>query len=142
MILTSYKREEIWNEVLSRVEKELNDTMIFSTFFNESRLANITDDEAIIQVPTIFAKQAISTDPYHSLLKDIFNKVTGSNFNLKIVDSYKEEKEESSFIDKESFIDFNSNLNPNYTFESFVVGPSNREGQAASLAAAFGGAMD
>ena len=71
MLLTSSKREEIWNEVLSSVEKELNDTMIFSTFFNESRLANITDDEAIIQVPTIFAKQAISTDPYHSLLKEI-----------------------------------------------------------------------
>lgn len=138
MLLTSSKRDEIWNEVLMRVEKELNDTMIFSTFFNESRLANITDDEAIIQVPTIFAKQAISTDPYNSLLKDIFNKVTGSNFNLKIVDSYKEEeKEEVNFNDKDSFIDFNSNLNPNYTFESFVVGPSNREGQAASLAAAL-----
>ena len=138
MLLTSSKREEIWNEVLSRVEKELNDTMIFSTFFNESRLVNISDDEAIIQVPTIFAKTAISNDPYFSLLTEIFNKVTGSNFNLKIVDSYKEEeKEENSFNEKESFIDFNSNLNPNYTFESFVVGPSNREGQAASLAAAL-----
>ena len=132
MLLTSSKREEIWNEVLMRVEKELNDTMIFSTFFNESRLVNISDDEAIIQVPTIFAKTAISNDPYFSLLTEIFNKVTGSNFNLKIVDSYKEEeKEETSFNEKESFIDFNSNLNPNYTFESFVVGPSNREGQAA-----------
>lgn len=138
MLLTSSKREEIWNEVLMRVEKELNDTMIFSTFFNESRLVNISDDEAIIQVPTIFAKTAISNDPYFSLLTEIFNKVTGSNFNLKIVDSYKEEeKEENSFNEKESFIDFNSNLNPNYTFESFVVGPSNREGQAASLAAAL-----
>ena len=137
MLLTSSKREEIWNEVLLRVEKELNDTMIFSTFFNESRLANINDDEAIIQVPTIFAKQAISTDPYHTLLSDIFNSVTGSNFNLKIVDSYKEEKEELTFNDSDSFIDFNSNLNPNYTFESFVVGPSNKEGQAASLAAAL-----
>ena len=138
MLLTSSKREEIWNEVLMRVEKELNDTMIFSTFFNESRLVNISDDDAIIQVPTIFAKTAISNDPYFSLLTEIFNKVTGSNFNLKIVDSYKEEeKEETSFNEKESFIDFNSNLNPNYTFESFVVGPSNREGQAASLAAAL-----
>ena len=138
MLLTSSKREEIWNEVLMRVEKELNDTMIFSTFFNESRLVNISDDDAIIQVPTIFAKTAISNDPYFSLLTEIFNKVTGSNFNLKIVDSYKEEeKEENSFNEKESFIDFNSNLNPNYTFESFVVGPSNREGQAASLAAAL-----
>ena len=138
MLLTSSKREEIWNEVLMRVEKELDDTMIFSTFFNESRLVNISDDDAIIQVPTIFAKQAISTDPYFTLLTDIFNSVTGSNFNLKIVDSYKEEeKEETAFNDKDSFIDFNSNLNPNYTFESFVVGPSNREGQAASLAAAL-----
>jgi hypothetical protein len=50
MLLTSSKREEIWNEVLMRVEKELNDTMIFSTFFNESRLVNISDDEAIIQL--------------------------------------------------------------------------------------------
>ena len=137
MLLTSSKREEIWNEVLLRVEKELNDTMIFSTFFNESRLVNINEDDAIIQVPTIFAKQAISTDPYHTLLSDIFNSVTGSNFNLKIVDSYKEEKEELTFNDSDSFIDFNSNLNPNYTFESFVVGPSNKEGQAASLAAAL-----
>ena len=137
MILTSSKREEIWNEVLTRVEKELDDTMIFSTFFNESRLANIEEDVAIIQVPTIFAKQQLSTT-YNELLKSIFNNVTGSNFNLKVVDSYKEiEEDKNKLDDSNSFIDFNSNLNPNYTFESFVVGPSNREGQAASLAAAI-----
>ena len=137
MILTSSKRDEIWNEVLTRVEKELDDTMIFSTFFSESRLVNIEEDVAIIQVPTIFAKQQLSTT-YNELIKSMFNKVTGSNFNLKVVDSYefKEEKINND-NDLESFIDFNSNLNPNYTFESFVVGPSNREGQAASLAAAL-----
>ena len=137
MILTSSKKEEIWNEVLSKVEKELDDTMIFSTFFSESRLVNIEEDVAIIQVPTIFAKQQLSTT-YNELIKSMFNKVTGSNFNLKVVDSYefKEEKINND-NDVESFIDFNSNLNPNYTFESFVVGPSNREGQAASLAAAL-----
>jgi len=32
MILTSSKREEIWNEVLLRIEKELDDTMVYSTF--------------------------------------------------------------------------------------------------------------
>ena len=137
MLLTSSKREEIWNEVLMRVEKELDDTMIFSTFFNESRLVNISDDDAIIQVPTIFAKQAISTDPYFTLLTDIFNTVTGSNFTLKIVDTYNEVKEFNESDDSDSFINFDSNLKPNYTFETFVVGPSNREGQAASLAAAL-----
>ena len=137
MILTSSKKDEIWNEVLQRVEKELDEPMIFSTFFSETRLVNIEDDNAIILVPTIFAKNQLSTS-YNELLTSTFNKVTGSNFVLKIVDSY-EFKDESkpSNEDSESFIDFNSNLNPNYTFESFVVGPSNREGQAASLAAAL-----
>lgn len=137
MILTSSKRDEIWNEVLTRVEKELDDTMFFSTFFDGSRLANIEDDNAIIQVPTIFAKNAISSDPYNTILKKVFNSVTGSNFNLKIVDSYKIIEEKNQQDDSDSFIDFNSNLNPNYTFESFVVGPSNREGQAAALSAAL-----
>ena len=68
MLLTSSKREEIWNEVLSRVEKELDDTMIYSTFFSESRLVNIEEDVAIVQVPTIFAKQQLSTT-YNELLK-------------------------------------------------------------------------
>ena len=137
MILTSSKKDEIWNEVLARVEKELDEPMIFSTFFNETRLVNIEDDNAIILVPTIFAKNQLSTS-YNELLTTTFNKVTGSNFNLKIVDSYEFKDELKTPVeDKDSFIDFNSNLNPNYTFESFVVGPSNREGQAASLAAAL-----
>ena len=137
MILTSSKREEIWNEVLTRVEKELDDTMVFSTFFEESRLVNIEDDVAIIKVPTIFAKQQLSTT-YNEKLKNIFNSVTGSNFTLKIVDTYNEVKESSNESDDfDSFISFDSNLKPNYTFETFVVGPSNREGQAASLAAAL-----
>ena len=135
MILTSSKREEIWNEVLARVEKELDDTMVFSTFFEESRLVNIEDDVAIVKVPTIFAKQQLSTT-YNEKLKNVFNSITGSNFNLKIVDTYNETKESVEEID-DSFINFNSNLKPNYTFETFVVGPSNREGQAASLAAAL-----
>ena len=137
MILTSSKREEIWNEVLLRIEKELDDTMVYSTFFEESRLIKIEDDEAIVKVPTIFAKQQLSTT-YYEKLKNIFNSITGSNFNLKIVDNYKEEIEPSTDVDdSDSFINFNSNLRPNYTFETFVVGPSNREGQAASLAAAL-----
>jgi len=135
MILTSSKREEIWNEVLARVEKELDDTMVFSTFFEESRLVNIEDDVAIVKVPTIFAKQQLSTT-YNEKLKNVFNSITGSNFNLKIVDTYNETKESVEEVD-DSFINFNSNLKPNYTFETFVVGPSNREGQAASLAAAL-----
>ena len=137
MLLTSSKREEIWNEVLSRVEKELDDTMIYSTFFSESRLVNIEEDVAIVQVPTIFAKQQLSTT-YNELLKSTFYNVTGSNFSIKIVDAYEVKEETKQKINEsDSFIDFNSNLNPNYTFESFVVGPSNREGQAASLAAAL-----
>lgn len=137
MILTSSKKEEIWNEVLSKVEKELDDTMIFSTFFSESRLVNIEDDNAMILVPTIFAKEQLSSS-YNELLKSIFNKVTGSNFNLKILDSYEfKEDVKVNNDESDSFINFDSNLNPNYTFETFVVGPSNREGQAASLAAAL-----
>ena len=136
MILTSSKKEEIWNEVLSLVEKELDDPMVFSTFFSDSRLINIEDNNAIIIVPTIFAKEQLSTI-YSDLIKSCFNNITGSNFNIKILksDEIKEENKPSS-DDSDSFINFNSNLNPNYTFETFVVGPSNREGQAASLAAA------
>ena len=137
MILTSSKKEEIWNEVLSLVEKELDDPMVFSTFFSDSRLINIEDNNAIIIVPTIFAKEQLSTI-YSDLIKNCFNNITGSNFIIKIMksDEIKEEKQ-VSHDDSDSFINFNSNLNPNYTFETFVVGPSNREGQAASLAAAL-----
>lgn len=135
MVLIASKYDEIWSEVLSRLEVEINDDMIFSSFFSESKLVNVLNSTATILVRK-FAKNVIGNNPnYISLITDIFNEITQSNFNISVVDSFEEEK--FSKNENEPFLSFNSNLSSTYTFENFVVGPSNQECQSAALAAAI-----
>lgn len=131
------KLNSIWEEVLSSLKNKLQDNNIYNTFFQDSKLYEIKDDTAYISVKTKFAKQLLESR-YSTIIEMTLEEVCKTHYNcvitLENVSDPFEVKTENRVEDKEGFV---SNLNSNYTFENFVVGPSNQEAQSAALTAAL-----
>lgn len=133
--------DNIWNKFLSIMKTKLN-SLSYDTWFRTSKLVELNEEHAVIIVPTIAHKKHLS-ESYIDIISDIFNSITGTNFNFEFVleNEYnnkkitvKKEKEEELGVPYNSLE--KANLNPDYVFENFIVGESNRFAQATALAVA------
>ena len=129
------KLNNIWEEVLLSLKDKLQDNNIFNTFFQDSKLYEVKDDTAFISVKTKFAKELLESR-YIDIIEMTLEEISKSYFHCII--TMENEKEitpiDETKIQSETFV---SNLNGNFTFENFVVGPSNQEAQSAALTAAL-----
>ena len=127
---------EIWKKFLDNIKDEITD-ISFNIWFNEddTKLYSFKDDVATITVNQDFIKKHLE-DNYMDIMAEAMFKVTNSNVTINIilekdVAVLEEEKKKqiklssnnSEFVSQSSD---NANLNPNYTFESFIVGNSNK----------------
>lgn len=133
--------DNIWNKFLSIMKTKLN-SLSYDTWFSTSKLVELNEEHAVIIVPTIAHKKHLS-ESYIDIISDIFNSITGTNFNFEFIleNEYnnkkitvKKEKEEELGVPYNS--SEKANLNPDYVFENFIVGESNRFAQATALAVA------
>lgn len=134
----------LWKKVLDEISVNL-DSMSFETWFNGIDFFDINENNIRLVVPILFYKNHID-EHYRQLILDSFNKLlTKPVDNIVYIlqkdlnDFLKVEKKEIEPVkvnDFNSYSNFNSNLKSNYTFESFVVGESNKFAQAAALAVA------
>lgn len=113
----------IWDRVLSLVRDDIGPTS-FDAWFSAAKFESYNNGEFYISVPSVLAKQWIQSRYIH-LLNDKINLLTPDPVSLKLVV-------------KNSPINDTSGhpLNPKYSFDSFVVGNSNRFAHAASYAVA------
>ena len=120
------KVDQIWSSFLNEVSKQLAPTS-YNIWFSKLELVSMDKDRIIIQVPMATHKTTLS-NAYYQIIKNVFLSLTGIDYEDRI--SFILE-EENNFIDKinneiEEQLDWNSNLNPNLTFDNFVVGASNK----------------
>lgn len=133
--------DNIWNKFLSIMKTKLN-SLSYDTWFSTSKLVELNEEHAVIIVPTIAHKKHLS-ESYIDIISDIFNIITGTNFNFEFVleNEYNNKKITVKKEEEEELgVPYNSsekaNLNPDYVFENFIVGESNRFAQATALAVA------
>ncbi len=133
--------DNIWNKFLSIMKTKLN-SLSYDTWFSTSKLVELNEEHAVIIVPTIAHKKHLS-ESYIDIISDIFNSITGTNFNFEFVleNEYNNKKISVKKEEEEELgVPYNSsekaNLNPDYVFENFIVGESNRFAQATALAVA------
>ncbi|MDA8234327.1 MAG: chromosomal replication initiator protein DnaA [Clostridia bacterium] len=132
----------IWDEALVFIENEL-DTPSFGTWIRATELVSITQTKAYIGVPNEFAKDWIKTR-YGSIIRNALKSVLDRDFEIKytLPEEIIEVKELPEVIPNLVFNEKTienglcPHLNPKYTFDTFVVGNSNRFAHAASLAVA------
>lgn len=127
----------IWGEALKIIKKQLN-TPTFKTWFENTSPTQIEGNHIIISAPNSFAKEWLESR-YSSLITDALFQVLGEEMNINVV---VDEAEQLSIIhesEKNKTVEVKNtppSLNYKYTFDSFVIGGSNRFAHAAALAVA------
>lgn len=126
----------IWEQVLDKIKNEL-DVNAVSTFFLPIVAKDFKNKTLILEAPTRFVKEVVSSEMFANKIKRILKEILGidAEFEIKEHGEYvvKEEKQEE--IVKSKTI-LQSNLNEDFVFDNFVVGHCNIECQRAALAVA------
>ena len=134
--------EVIWSNILNQIKDELS-SLSYDTWFAETELYKLKDGSAYIIVPMPIHKKHLM-DNYHDIIVNKISEVVGDSYEIHFL--LKEEIDEDINKKKEKVItnidveeidnNINSNLNPNYTFNNFVVGNSNKFAHAGALSVA------
>lgn len=142
--------EELWNLVLS--ELELNTTKAsFITWFQYVYLTDFKDNLAFISVPDAFTKEWIENKFLKNILKILRNQVPEvkdikiainptnkpNPYFVHIKNPKFEQKLEKPHANQLGLPDFEinkeTNLNPKYTFDNFIIGSFNELAHAAAI---------
>ena len=130
----------LWQRVLEYVKREIKDTMIFDSFFRDSYIDSISGSTITVVASTSLACNVMQSN-YRDLLTRAISETTGTNFSLEFITEDQQTSKRPAKVEKQAFFP-NSHPNPRFTFDSFVVGKSNREAyQAALITAANPGAL-
>lgn len=139
---------DIWDQALAIMEGELTQSELskpsFVTWLKGTRPLAYHDDTLVLGVPNEFAREWLETK-YLALIKRTLRNMVGRNLNLKFVIPRVDdpaEHETAATVPPPAPPGVNGelppppSLNPRYTFETFVIGHSNRFAHAAAQAVA------
>ncbi|RDY25585.1 chromosomal replication initiator protein DnaA [Romboutsia weinsteinii] len=124
----------LWDKTLQLIKGELSPPS-FNAFFKQIVPLKIYLNDVILLVPNDFTK-SILEDRYLNLIESSVNQLSLKKYNVKFVLSEKEVEGLGEEINISSIKKSYPNLNPKYTFDTFVIGNSNRFAHAACVAVA------
>ncbi|VAW31799.1 Chromosomal replication initiator protein DnaA [hydrothermal vent metagenome] len=134
---------ELWEYILSQVELSISPAN-FNTWFQSGSIIKIEDNIIYIGVPSQFFREWY-LKKFHSLLLKIVRSISYEfrNIEYQIIKEDKKKNQKNSRVGKPTielpFSDFyvnkSDNLNPRYTFDSFVIGSFNELAYTAAQAA-------
>ncbi len=137
--------KNLWEQALNIVKGEMSE-ISFNTWIKSCEPISLSDNLLKLRVPNDFTK-GILDKRYKSFLIKGLKIVTSKNYDIEFLleadleklSTIEETKEKKLPSNKNSIIindEMSTSLNPKYTFQSFVIGNSNRFAHAASLAVA------
>lgn len=144
----------LWAKFLERIKNDVN-SMVFKTYFSNTRLLSIEKNKMIISVPNEICQKRLDTS-YYDIVNAILLEITNQTYELKFIledeaSKFVKPKQESLFDSfplsdvensnskgksKKTTYKHQSNLIKNYTFDNFYVGNSNRFAHGAAFAVA------
>ena len=138
--------DKLWESTLEIIKGEMSEVS-FNTWIKSCEPISITDNKIKISVPNSFTQEILETR-YKDLVVNSIKSVCSKMYDIEfLIQSELVADAETPTIKKEIENDKNektilvndemsTTLNPKYTFDSFVIGNSNRFAHAASLAVA------
>lgn len=131
------KTDGIFTRFLNDIQAQVSDTA-YTIWFSKLEMLSIVNNVVTIKVPMEVHKQMLS-DTYKDIIDNAFFAITGVNYIFK----YITEDEVDNFVapvvledTPEPEMEWTTNLNPNFTFDNYVVGNSNRLAFVAARAVA------
>ena len=127
--------QDKWKEIPQRVrdEHELSE-ISFTTWIEPLTIHSVEDNLITILVPSEKMGLDYVSKKYTLPIKVAIAEITGVNYEIRFIlpEEVKQEKAPAP-VQKNLYV---PNLNPKYTFDTFVVGSNNKFAHAASLAVA------
>lgn len=131
------KEKQLWDKFLEAISEKIS-PISYETWFKDTYINKIEENKVITIVPMQLHKKNLSEN-YKDLIVETFNEITGTNFDFEFL-LEEEVKSQKKVIIEEKGVPFNNpeqaNLNPNYQFDTYVVGSTNRFAFTAALAVA------
>ena len=127
-----------WEKILQHMERRVNPHS-FATWFQPTRQDGADNGKLVVRVPSRPFRKRL-TETYGELLQAVLVEVGTPDLQLEFVcpEAQTPAAQPATAV-KQARLDFDSvdhQLNPRYTFESFVVGGANQFAHAAALAVA------
>lgn len=128
------KAQVLWSEIIVELQKNYSSDLM-EDVFNQCQVIKEENGLIYILVPSTYLKSKINTQFYTNINK-LLPKISNEPIRLKFVTKEdlvtQENKYEEKTLDQQE-ISFESNLIPSFTFDSFIVGNSNRFAQRNAL---------
>ena len=141
------EKENIWGKALAEIELSISRPN-FLTWFQNTNIAEKNEDIVVLNVPNTFVKEWLATK-YHKIIIKALRALYPAVRNVEYVISTQPSNSlripprskpamktfsEEQLEFEEVSINKEANLNPRYTFDSFIVGSFNELAHAAALA--------
>ena len=126
-----YSSAYIWGKVLNYLEQRLTEITV-SAWFDDAEVIEFSDNRLVLYSPTEFRRGMIMTRTA-DIIKEGVREMFGLDISLTVLgdedmEEYRRTRKNTGFND----------FNPQFTFEKFVVGASNRIAFTVSCAVANG----
>lgn len=129
---------DVWDKVKTSLRDSNNmDANLYTTFIEETELAQLSDTADILVQNSV---QKIILNDYLEDINTIMNTLVGKDniiCELHIKSDYKVKEAPAIQVPQYKEIVRSNGISSEQSFDSFVVGPSNKESHSASLACAY-----
>jgi len=142
--------KEIWDSILAQIQLNVSPA-IFTTWFKSTSIVSIENGEAVVATPNSFAKEWLEQKYHKQILKilrdtdgsirEVFFRVVKDNpATTKPKPTTTPPATQTTPGGQMGLDEFkqnrDTNLNPKYSFDGFIVGPYNELAHAAAWAVA------
>jgi chromosomal replication initiator protein len=126
-----YFYNDVWTKAKNLIKSDTSvGKLVFETYFDDSNLVFLDDQKAVISVPTNLQKLIFSQKL--ELVERVLGLVLEHPVNCEVFMDTELDKTELSEHDILA-----ETILADYSFDNFIVGPSNKEAHSAALACAF-----
>ncbi len=137
-------KEELWQAVLAQTQLTISQAN-FATWFRDTKIVSQEKNQIIVSVPNSFAREWLENKYGKTILKILHGldeEIKEVQYKIGKTDLKILKKSPVSFSEmgqlkfQEFKVDKNTNLNPKYTFENFIIGSFNELAHASAWATA------
>ena len=129
--------DNLWNNFLEQIKPKIS-SLSYDTWFKNTKLVSLDNNVAKILVDSPLQKKSLQ-ETWYQTISDVFSEITNTSFDFEFV--FENEITTNTNINVENLgVPANtpekSNLNSKYTFDSFIVGDSNKFAYMAAVSVA------
>ena len=129
--------DNLWDNFLEKIKPKIS-SLSYDTWFKNTKLVSLDENVAKILVDSPLQKKSLE-ETWYQTISDVFSEITNTSFDFEFV--FESDIKAKENIPVENIgVPINtpekSNLNPKYTFDSFIVGDSNKFAYMAAVSVA------